>query len=359
MNSRVPDTAARDPRRLLRSAGSFFADRDATPDPVAEETHPDAERILRRLDWHVVRRLDGLLQGDYRSLFTGHGLDLAEVRAYQPGDDARFIDWNVTARMDEPYVRRYLEDREITAWLLLDTSASVDFGTARARKRDLLVDFAGVTTRLLTRRGNRVGAMLFSGAVDDVLPARGGRGQALTLIHQLARPDARRSGGPTNLGAVLDRAGRTLRRRSLVFVASDFIAAPGWETPLRRLAQRHELVAVWLRDPREEDLPDVGPLWLEDAETGEQMQVDTGDRRFRARFHDLAQERRRRLAATVARVGAHVLELSTDGEIVTDFVRFVQRRKLARGGAGRVQGMAMADAVWPASATPTPTGLPA
>lgn len=292
---------------------------------------PDAERILQRLDWHVVRRLDGILQGDYRSLFMGHGLDLAEVREYQPNDDVRYMDWNVTARMGEPYVRQYLEDREITAWLLLDLSPSVDFGTARAHKRDLVVEFAGVMARLLTRHGNRVGAVLYSGNVDEVIPPRGGRRQALTLIHQLVRTDRARSTGPTNLTAVLDRAAQTIRRRSLVFVVSDFIAQPGWEAPLRRLAQRHEVVAVWLRDPREEDLPDVGPLILEDAETGEQLYVDTHDRKFRERFRVLAEERRQRLTRIFARDGIDVLSLSTAGDVLGELARFALQRREARG----------------------------
>lgn len=308
------------------------------PPPAATTTTAagDAERILQRLDWQIVRRLDGVLQGNYRSLFTGHGLDLAEVREYQPRDDVRYMDWNVTARMGEPYVRQYLEDREITAWFLLDLSGSVDFGTARAHKRDLLVDFAGVMARLLTRHGNRVGAVMYSGGVDEVLPARGGRIQALTLIHQLARPDRRRSGGQTDLAAVLDRAAQTMRRRSMVFVVSDFIAPPGWEAPLRRLAQRHEVVAVWLRDPREEDLPDVGPLVLEDAETGEQLRIDTHDRRFRARFRALAQERRERLERTFARHGIDMLSLSTDQDILGALVQFahLRRQRRARRSAG-------------------------
>src|SRR5215212_1152084 len=140
------------------------------PITTVEPQAPTAERILQRLDWTVVRRLDGILQGDYRSLFYGHGLDLAEVREYQPSDDVRYMDWNVTARMGEPYVRQYLEDREITGWLLLDLSASVDFGTARMTKRQVVVDFAAAMARLLTRRGNRVGAVLYSGGVDAVLP---------------------------------------------------------------------------------------------------------------------------------------------------------------------------------------------
>lgn len=300
----------------------------------ASATAVSAERILHRIDWTVIRRLDGLLQGDYRSLFFGHGLDLAEVREYQPEDDIRYMDWNVTARMGQPYVRRYHEDREITAWLLLDLSASVDFGTAKAHKRDLVVEFAGAMARVLTRNGNNVGAVLYSGGVDEVIPARGGRRQALTLIHQLTRPDRHRTSGPTDLAAVLTRAGQTIRRRSLVIVVSDFIAPEGWEAPLRRLTQRHEVLAVWLRDPREEDLPDVGPLVLEDAETGEQIYVDTHDKKFRARFKALADGRRERLARTFVRNGIDALSLSTDRDVVADLARFALRRRQARGKLG-------------------------
>ena len=303
----------------------------AAPPTLPSRAVPEAERILHRLDWQIVRRLDGILQGDYRSLFTGHGLDLAEVREYQPQDDVRYMDWNVTARMSTPYVRQYLEDREITAWLLLDLSASVDFGTARLHKRELVLDFAAVMARLLTRHGNRVGAIMYSGGVDQVIPARGGRMQALTLTHILNQPDRRRSTGPTDLTAVLDRAAQTIRRRSLIVVVSDFIAPSGWEAPLRRLTQRHEVLAVWLRDPREEDLPDVGPLVLEDAETGEQLYVDTHDKKFRARFRQAAQERRERLGSTFARHGIDVLSLSTDGDLVSDLARFVLKRRNARG----------------------------
>jgi uncharacterized protein (DUF58 family) len=301
--------------------------------PLAEPSKQatNAERILQRLDWHVVRRLDGILMGDYRSLFYGQGLDLAEVREYQPEDDVRYMDWNVTARLGVPHVRQYLEDREITAWLLLDLSGSVDFGTTRAHKRDLVIDFAGAMARLLTRHGNRVGAMLYSGGVDEVIPARGGRLQALTLIHQLTRPDRRRSGGQTDLAAVLNRAAQAIRRRSLVFVVSDFIAPAGWEAPLQRLAHRHEVVAVMLRDPREEELPDVGPLVLEDSETGEQLYIDTHDKKFRDRFEALAAERRQRLARTFLRLGIDVLTLSTDTDVLNELARFAARRRQMRG----------------------------
>jgi uncharacterized protein (DUF58 family) len=291
---------------------------------------PDAERVLARLEWEVVRPLDGILQGDCRSAFLGRGGELADIRPYQPGDDVRAIDWSVTARLDEPHVRQYHEDREITAWFLLDLSPSIDFGTARFRKRDLLREFTGAMARLLTRGGNRVGALLYSSGVDELLPARGGRRQALALVDRLGRPERLRSVGATDLAAVLDRASRTFRRRSLVFIVSDFITGPGWEEALRRLGRRHETVAVWLRDPREEELPDVGPLVLEDAETGEQLSVDTHDRAFRARFLSLAAERRRRLERTFVGNGIDLLSLSTDADVLPALARFALLRKQAR-----------------------------
>ena len=301
----------------------------------------NAETLLKRLDWHIVRRLDGLLQGDYRSLFTGQGYDLAEVREYQPEDDVRYMDWNVTARMDAPYVRQYIEDREITAWLLLDLSPSIDFGTANFRKRDLVVDFAGVISRLLMRHGNRVGAMLFSNAVDEVLPPRNGQMHALRLLHQLVREDRAEnaaSGRATDLAAILDRAARTLRGRSLVFVVSDFISESDWEPALGRLAQRHEVLTVWLSDPREEVIPDVGPLVLEDAETGQQVFVDTRDRGFQERFQQLVWERRFNIERAFARHGVDALRLTTDGNMVREIARFAHLRRESRRRTGSRTG---------------------
>ena len=296
----------------------------------------NAEALLKRLEWHVVRRLDGMLQGDYRSLFTGHGFDLAEVREYQAEDDPRYMDWNVTARMDHPYVRQYIEDREITAWLLLDCSPSVDFGTAHSRKSDLVVDFAGVIARLLTRHGNKVGAMLFSSGIDEIMQPRSGQLQTLRVIHQLVRPDHKRGGGVTDLSAILNRAAQTLRRRSLVFVVSDFIAGEGWDGPLARLAERHEVLAVWLHDPREADMPEMGPLIFEDAETGQQVYVDTSDKGFQRRFRALVDERSRRLERTFARYGVDVLQLSTDGDLTQSIARFAHlRRETRRRNRGR------------------------
>ncbi len=285
------------------------------------------QAILHRLDWTVIRRLDGLLQGDYRTLFQGFGLDLADLREYQYADDVRAIDWNVTARMQEPYVRRYLEDREVTAWFLLDTSPSVDFGTVRVLKRDLLTDFTTVLARLLTRHGNRVGALLYDGGPPAVLPAGGGRSQVLRLIRDLlARPRLARSPA-TDLAVLLANAFRAIRRRSLVFVVSDFISRPGWERPLGELSRRHEVLAVRLYDPRETELPDIGPVFLEDAETGEQLYFDTHDRLLRRRFSEAAQRRERGLESAFRASGVDALALSTEDDLVAGLLRFAALRR--------------------------------
>jgi len=224
-----------------------------------EATTQSPEKVLQRLDWTVIRRLDGLLQGDYRTLFRGFGLDLAGLREYQFGDDIRNIDWNVTARVQTPYVREYVEDRDVTAWFLLDLSPSVDFGTIRTLKRNLLVDFVAVLARVLTRFGNRVGAILYTDCVEKVVPARSGRLQVLRLIDDLRGQLRPRRSPVTNLAALLESGLRTFRRRSLVFVISDFISAPGWDRPLGALAQRHEVLAIRLYDPASGNCRTWGP----------------------------------------------------------------------------------------------------
>jgi uncharacterized protein (DUF58 family) len=296
----------------------------------------DPESLLRKLDWTVIRRLDGLLQGDYRTLFRGFGLDLADLREYQYHDDVRHIDWNVTARLQVPYVREYVEDREVNAWFLLDLSASVDFGSSAVRKRAVAVDFVTVLARLLTRHGNRVGAILYGDRVDTVIPARGGRRQVLHLLHKLGtRPEGTRSKG-TRLSELLESAMRVLPRRSLVFVVSDFISEPGWHKPLGHLAKRHEVVAVRLYDPLERALPDLGMVVVEDAETGDQLFVDTHDRAFRARFAEIAERRENEVRDALSAAAVDTLELATDDDLVGAVVRFADLRKrrsqLAVGG---------------------------
>ncbi len=285
------------------------------------------ERTLQRLDWTVIRRLDGLLQGDYRTLFQGFGLDLADLREYQFGDDVRCIDWNVTARMQEPHVRRYLEDREVTAWFLLDVSPSVDFGTVQVLKRDLLVDFVAVLARLLTRHGNRVGAILYDGRGQRVVPAHGGKPQVLRLIHELAAQPHLQRAPATDLAPLLESALGALRRRSLLFVVSDFISPPGWQRPLGLLARRHEVLGVRLFDPRESELPDIGGVVFEDSETGEQLFFDTHDRGFRARFVEAAARRERELAAAFRASAVDALALSTEDDLVRGILRFAAMRR--------------------------------
>jgi uncharacterized protein (DUF58 family) len=290
------------------------------------------ERILQRLDWQVVRRLDGLLQGDYRTLFRGQGVDLADLREYQPGDDVRAIDWNVTARMDTPYVREFTEDREITAWFLLDLSPSVDFGTVESEreKRTVLIDFVSALARVLTRHGNRVGAVFYTSRVEATLPARGGRDQVLRLIRDLLEQPQLPRAPITDLGVLLERARRQIRRRALVFVVSDFVSVPGWERSLELLARRHEVLAIRLVDPRELELPDVGTMIVEDAETGEQLYVDTHDRGFRERFGAAVAAREAALTTAFARAGVDAVTISTDEDLVRAIVRIAARRRMRR-----------------------------
>lgn len=291
---------------------------------------PTPELTLQRLDWTVVRRLDGLLQGDYRTLFYGQGLDLADIREYQPEDDVRYIDWNVTARMDTPYVRQYHEDREVTAHFLCDLSPSLDFGTVRAQKRAVLEDLVAVLARVLTRHGNRVGAVLYDGSAGRSVPAGGGRLQVLRLLNEIRRSPHLRETPYTALGELLDTAGRSIRRRSLLFVISDFFSAPGWERALGQLALRHEVIAVRVSDPRERELPDIGWVTMTDAETGQQLQVDTHDRRFRARFADVVARHEERLREAFSRAGVDVLAVSTEDDLVRAILRFARARRLRR-----------------------------
>ena len=335
--------------RLFGRKGGAPANAAAAATPVARR----AEALLRRLEWTVLRRLDGLLQGDYRTLMRGSGLDLADLREYQHHDDVRHIDWNVTARLQTPHVRVFTEDREMAAWFLLDLSPSVDFGSGEQRKSQVLLDFTAVLARLIGRHGNRVGAVLYGSrgqpVVDAVLPARGGRTQVLRLMQMVLQPPvhANAKNGVTQLADLLKAAVHTVRQRGTVFVVSDFISEPGWEKPLGELARRHDVVAVRLLDPLELDLPDLGLIPIRDAETGEQLLVDTHDSGFRQRFARIAAQREAQLRESLGRAGVDTLELSTDGDLAEAVLRFIDLRKRrlreTRNGTG---------------ARPVPTQLP-
>jgi uncharacterized protein (DUF58 family) len=384
----------------------------------------EAERLLRRLDFTVIRRLDGMRQGDHVNVRYGPGLDLAELREYQPGDDVRALDWNVTARMGQPYVRRYHEDREITAWLVLDLTASLDFGSGLQSKRDLLIDIAGTLGRLLTARGDRVGGLLYTGSRPvadgpwslasagakapgvrlrrhewwgqqkrdererrpaDVVTAGQGRDHVLHLLQRVLATTARlpapnpartpRERAGTHLEVLLQQAFRTAGQRSLVIVLSDFLddeeltageedalnplaehwyvnettrrAVRGrerlsWTRALAALAQRHEVVGVWVRDAREEALPDVGTVTFQDAETGEQLVVDTSQPALRAAYASLAERRRAAMERAFGQSGATLWTVNTAEPLVPALVRFLDQRRRTAVGLRRSQSLGSA-----------------
>ncbi len=300
----------------------------ATDTPV--KAARQAEALMRRLEWTVIRRLDGQLQGDYRTLFRGAGLMLADLREYQAHDDVRHIDWNVTARMQTPHVREHQEDREMAAWFLIYLSRSVAFGSGATSKRTLAAEVVGVLSRLLTRRGNRVGAMVYTGAHSHAefhIPARSGRRHMLHLLQTVMQAQADGPTHETHLQNLFNDAQNLIRRRSTVFVVSDFFSQPGWERGLSQLARRHEVVALRLCDPLERQLPDVGLVLMEDAETGEQLLVDTHDAAFRERFVQAADARETSLRAALVHAGVDGLELHTDQPLDEALMRFTQLRK--------------------------------
>lgn len=314
-------------RKLTGAAATEVVAGAAAPTAANSPQMTDADSVLRRLEWTVLRRLDGMLQGDYRTLLRGAGVDLADLREYQFHDDVRHIDWNVTARLQVPHVRVFTEDREMTAWFLLDLSPSIDFGSGEQRKRNVSADFVAVLSRMLTRHGNRVGALMYGAGVDTVIPAGSGRRHVLRLIHAMMRRPKHAESGSTKLSDLLNAAASMTKRRSTVFVVSDFISEPGWEKPLGLLTQKHEVVAVRLVDPIEMDLPDLGLITIRDAESGEQLLVDTHDPKFRVRFARVALQREAALRDTLARAGVDTLELSTDDDLVRAILRFTTMRK--------------------------------
>jgi uncharacterized protein (DUF58 family) len=285
-------------------------------------TAPD--RLLLRLEWRVIRRLDGRVQGTYRTPYRGSGLDFAGLRPYAEEDDARHIDWNATARLDEPQVRQFTEDRELTAWLVLDRSASMRIGGPGRGKQDVLGELALTLARLFGRGGNRVGAVLHDGATMRVVPPGTGRGHALRIGHELDRTAATAPAAvTTDFAVMLDAVASLARRRSLVIVISDFIGTGDWDRPLLRLVHRHDVVALRVVDAADDDLPDAGLLVVEDAETGEQILVDTGDPLFRSRFRAGVDDRDADLAGRMRRAGVPLHRIGTDRDLVEALVEVV------------------------------------
>lgn len=289
------------------------------------------ERLLRRLEWRIFRRLDGRLQGDYRTLFRGTGVDFTDLREYEPGDDLRHIDWNVTARMDAPYVRQYVEDRELTAWLLLDHSASMGFGPVDRQKNVVLAEVATTLAHVLAKGGNRVGAVLFGREVEQVIPPASGRNQVLRIARELIDPPTTPAPGTvTDLAVLLRAAYGMARRRSLIVIVSDFISEPGWDLQLALLARRHEVVAIQVADPREFEIPSVGMVYVEDAETGEQIFVDTDDPVFQRRLREAADARQAELMEATRWAGVDLHQVLTDEDLVRALMRISALRKRRR-----------------------------
>jgi uncharacterized protein (DUF58 family) len=295
---------------------------------------PEFLHKLEQLELVSRKIFVGRMKGERKSKRRGSSVEFADHRNYSVGDDLRHIDWNVTARTDVAHVREYLEDREVTAWLLLDRSASMDFGPVQRHKHVVLTEVAATVAQLLSRSGNRVGALLFDTAVAETIPPASGRNQVLRILSRLLHP-ATTTPGPTDLGAALRAALGILRRRSLVVIVSDFLSEPGWQPPLGQLARRHDVVAIQVVDRREFELPAAGMIYVEDAETGEVIFVDTDDAGFRQRLSAAADERQAALAADLRSAGLDLHPVATDEDLVRALFRIAQLRRPRRSGVVR------------------------
>jgi len=287
------------------------------------------DRLLHRLEWRVIRRLDGRIQGGYHTPRRGTGLDFAGLRPYVEGDDARHIDWNVTARLDEPQVREFNEDRELTTWLVLDRSASMVVGGQGRGKQDVLAELALILARVLGRNGNRVGAILYDTGTTRIVPPSTGRGHALRIGRELDRGPNSRTAATTDLAAMLDTVA-SLARRCLVVVISDFIGTGEWQRPLIRLAHRNDVVALRIIDSADDALPEVGLIVVEDAETGEQLLVDSADPLFRVRFRDGVNERAAGLRSGMRRAGVPLHRVDTGSDLVETLLAIIAETRRRR-----------------------------
>ncbi|WP_421120906.1 DUF58 domain-containing protein [Aquihabitans daechungensis] len=299
----------------------------AAPPPTAEVA--SSERSLRLLELTINRKLDGLIHGDHQSTALGAGSEGGEGRLYQPGDDVRRIDWNLTARSGEVHVRNTIAERELETWFVIDGSASLDYGTARHEKRDLAASVVGAFGFLVVRAGNRIGAVVFDGDETRVVPPRAGRSAVLDLVVRLQRR-GRTTGEDGTLAASLRKVRLLARRRGLVVVVSDLLDDSDWPTELRSLAARHDVIVAHLTDPREDDLPNVGVLALVDPETGQRREVQTSSKKFRARYAAAAAERRTSIDERLRRSRAQHLQVSTDRDWLRDVVHHIAARRRRR-----------------------------
>jgi uncharacterized protein (DUF58 family) len=283
----------------------------------------------------MLKRVESLVPGEHLTNQVGAGTELATIRPYRPGDDVRFIDWNVTARLNEPHVRVHVAERALTTWLVLDVSASMAFGTADRRKADVAEGVALAVGHVASRRGNRLGIYAHGDGPPRILRPRQGRHGLLALLAELRRPgpaSAREPSGPTDLGAALRQVGSVSRQRGLVVVVSDFRGTGDWEPALQALRARHGVLAAEVRDPRELELPPAGDLWLVDPETGRQLHVNTSRRRVRTRFAAAAAADREAVAAALRHAGADHVVLSTEGDWLRALAGHLRRSELAFRG---------------------------
>ena len=297
---------------------------EVAPSPPPREP---IEQLLRRLEWTVLRPLALRPGGDRLSTQRGSGLDLAEIREYQPGDDVRHLDWSAMARTGRPHVRQTYAERALDAWLVVDVSPSIDWGTARRTKRDQVEELTAAITQVLGRHNTRVGAILFAERPVEVLPPAVGRHHLLRVLARLRDTPRRSAVGPTNLGAALDLARTVIRRPSVIVVVSDFLVQDGWADALGKLTGRHEVVALRITDPREGLLPDVGIVTLEDPETGEQLLVDTADRRLRERFLAAAAAQSAGIDRLLTARGVRRVVASTDADLLPTLLELLDRRR--------------------------------
>ena len=298
--------------------------------PARPGPGPMPEALLRALDLTVRRRVEGVVPGDYPSSALGPGTELAQVRPYEPGDDVRQIDWNVTARTNEPHVRVRVAERVLTTWLLLDVSPSMAFGTADRRKLDVAEGVALAIGHVASRRGGRLGLLTFGGEAPRTVAPRQGRAGLLSLLLAFRRDSDEHASGATSLGEALVRAARVARQRGVVVLVSDFRGPRDWRRPLLELAGRHDVLAVEIRDGREQELPDVGDLWLVDPETGRQLRVDTGRRRLRERFAEQASAERAELARELSSLGVRHVVIETAGDWLRTFAGFLKAERRRR-----------------------------
>jgi uncharacterized protein (DUF58 family) len=313
----------------LRRASADRRGHDGAVGLLPADDAARSEVTLSKLELLVTRKLDGLLQGDYLGLLPGPGSEPGESREYRPGDDVRRMDWPVTARTTVPHVRQTIVDRELETWLAVDLSASLDFGTASCLKRDLAVAAVAAMAHLTVRGGNRIGAIVGTGEATHRIPARPGRRGAQALLRAVAVTERPHGGGRTDLAALVDSLNRPPRRRGMVAVISDFLAPEGWERPLRKLAVRHDVLAIEVLDPRELELPDVGVLELVDPESGAVHEVQT-TADVRARYAHAAAAQRATIAEALRHAGVAHLRLRTDSDWLLDIVRFVAAQRHAR-----------------------------